>query len=113
MNAVGLVVLSAMAARRVGGSGRRSGHGRRVLRLDEESLSEWRHRGRGDPLGEAFVVDECDVENPQPFLAASRVEILTARLKAADVGLASAMKEGPRNGTPRVFVRALEDSPGV
>ncbi len=74
------MVLVAVGARRVGGDRGRRGDGRGVLGADEEPLAQRRDRRGDDPLGEALVVDERDVEDPEAGLAAGGIEILAAGL---------------------------------
>ena len=83
-----LVVLGMLRARRIGRDRRRRGDGRGAAAvLHVELLAERRDGRRGDALGEPLVVDERDVEHPQPAVAAGRVEVLAAGLQAQDVRL--------------------------
>ena len=52
-----------------------------------------RHRRGDDPLGKALVVDERDVEDPQPRLAAGGIEILAARLDRQDLRAAQPLAD--------------------
>ena len=60
-----LVVVRLMLASWVRGHCRGRGYRRGIGGAHEEPLAQRRHRRRHDSLGEPFMVDERDVENPQ------------------------------------------------
>ena len=88
-----LVVLRSVGARRVRGGRGGRGDRRGVRGPDEEPLAQRRHRRGDDPLGEALVVDERDVEDPQARLAAGGIEVLAARLDRQDLRAAEPLAD--------------------
>ena len=75
-----LEILRGVRSRGIGSRGRRRGDAGGVGCFYVELLAEWRHRCGRDPLGEALVVDEGDVEDAEALGAAGGVEIFAPHL---------------------------------
>ena len=66
--------------RRIDGQRGGRGHGRRILCLHKELLTERRNRCGGDPLGESFLIDLRYVVDPQTTFTRGNVGVFTAQL---------------------------------
>ena len=97
-----------MRSRRVRGRRDRGGDRRGVLRIDEKPLTQRRHRGRADALGEALIVEKSDVKYPQSARAARGIQVLAAILDAQNLRLLTWMEELIADVFARMLVGDLQ-----
>src|SRR6188768_424647 len=86
-----LTIFGKLRARRVGCNRRWGGNRGGVLRRHIKLLAVRRDGGGGNPLREAFVIDEGDVERAEAVSAAGRVEVFAAGLYLPDFALSKRM----------------------